>query len=152
MRKNRESREQRWVYAPADRTASARLARSLNVSDLTATLLVNRGMREPAEARGFLKPELTALINPEKFNDQPRAVDRLEAAIGAREKIAIFGDYDVDGTSGTAILIKLLALLDCPFTYRVPHRVTDGYGLNAAAVQAFALEGAKLLLTVDCGT
>ena len=147
-----DKREKRWVFARADRSASARLAHSLNVSDLTATLLVNRGVREPADARGFLKPELSALINPEKFNDMPRAVDRLEAAVQAREKVAIFGDYDVDGTSGTAILIKLFALLEVPTTYRVPHRVTDGYGLNTAAVEAFAAEGAKLLITIDCGT
>jgi len=140
------------VFARADKTVSARLAYSLNVSDLTATLLVNRGVREPSEARGFLKPELSALINPDKFNDMPKAVDRIEAAIQAREPVAIFGDYDVDGTSGTAILIKLLRLLDCPVMYRVPHRVTDGYGLNGAAVEAFAAEGAKLLITIDCGT
>jgi single-stranded-DNA-specific exonuclease len=152
MGEKREKREKRWVFAPADRTASARLAHSLQVSDLTATLLVNRGVREPADARGFLKPELSALINPEKFNDMPRAVDRLEAAVRAREKIAIFGDYDVDGTSGTAILLKLFALLECPATYRVPHRVADGYGLNAGAVQAFGAEGAKVLVTIDCGT
>jgi len=140
------------VFAPADKTASAKLARSLNVSDLTATLLVNRGVREPADAKGFLKPELSALINPDKFNDMPRAVDRLEAAVQSREKVAIFGDYDVDGTSGTAILIKLFTLLEVPVTYRVPHRVTDGYGLNTPAVEAFAAEGAKLLITIDCGT
>jgi single-stranded-DNA-specific exonuclease len=109
-------------------------------------------VREPSDARGFLKPELSALINPDKFNDMPRAVDRLEAAVQAREKVAIFGDYDVDGTSGTAILIKLFALLEVPTTYRVPHRVNDGYGLNTAAVEAFAAEGAKLLITIDCGT
>jgi single-stranded-DNA-specific exonuclease len=147
-----ERREKRWVFAPADRSASARLAHSLNVSDLTATLLVNRGVREPSDARGFLKPELSALINPEKFNDMPRAVDRLEAAVKAREKVAIFGDYDVDGTSGTAILIKLFTLLEVPVTYRVPHRVTDGYGLNVGAVEQFAADGAKLLITIDCGT
>lgn len=140
------------MFARADKTASARLAHSLHVSDLTATLLLNRGVSEPAEARGFLKPELSALINPDKFNDMPRAVDRLAAAIEAKETVAIFGDYDVDGTSGTAILIKLFQLLDCPFRYRVPHRVTDGYGLNGAAVEAFAAEGAKLLVTIDCGT
>src|SRR5262249_13071633 len=138
MRERRGQREKQWVFARADKAASARLARSLNVSDLTATLLVNRGVREPAEARGFLKPELSALINPGKFNDMPRAVDRIEAAIRAKETVAIFGDYDVDGTSGTAILIKLFALLECPVKFRVPHRVSDGYGLNAGAVEAFA--------------
>jgi single-stranded-DNA-specific exonuclease len=151
-RDKRAKRERQWVFARADKTASARLAQSLQVSDLTATLLVNRGVRDASEARGFLKPELSALINPGKFNDMPRAVDRIEAAIKAREKVAIFGDYDVDGTSGTAILIKLFNLLDCPVTYRVPHRVTDGYGLNTAAVEAFAADGATLLVTIDCGT
>src|SRR4051812_24828130 len=94
-RDKREKRERQWVFAQADKSASARLAQSLQVSDLTATLLVNRGVREPSEARGFLKPELSALINPGKFNDMPRAVDRIEAAVKAREKVAIFGDYDV---------------------------------------------------------
>src|SRR6185295_16253647 len=105
MRERKDRREKRWVFAQADKTASAKLAHSLHVSDLTATLLLNRGVREPSEARGFLKPELSALINPEKFNDMPRAVARLEAAVQKREQVAIFGDYDVDGTSGTAILI-----------------------------------------------
>jgi single-stranded-DNA-specific exonuclease len=145
-------REKRWVFAPVDRTVSAHLAHSLNISALAATLLVNRGVREPADARGFLKPELGALIDPLRFNDMAGAVDRLEAAVKGREKTAIFGDYDVDGTSGSAILIKLFAFLDCPVTWRVPHRVNDGYGLNAAAVEAFASEGVRLLITIDCGT
>src|SRR6185295_15519989 len=106
MRLKRDKREKQWVFAQADKTASARLAHSLQVSDLTATLLLNRGVREPGEAKSFLKPELSALINPGKFNDMPRAVDRIEAAVKAKETVAIFGDYDVDGTSGTAILIK----------------------------------------------
>src|SRR5438045_1639754 len=124
-RENRARREKQGVFGPADKTASARLAHSLNVSDLTATLLVNRGVREPADARGFLKPELSALINPDKFNDMPKAVDRIEAAVQAKEPVAIFGDYDVDGTSGTAILIKLFNLLECPVKYRVPHRALE---------------------------
>lgn len=152
MRERKDRREKRWVFAQADKAASAHLASSLHVSDLTARLLINRGLSEPSEARGFLKPELSALINPDKFNDMVRAVDRLQAAVQAKEIVAIFGDYDVDGTSGTAILIKLFQLLECPVKWRVPHRVNDGYGLNLAAVEAFGAEGAKLLVTIDCGT
>src|SRR5262249_8314806 len=111
MRERRSKREKQWGFARADKAASARLAHSLQVSDLTATLLVNRGVKDAVEARGFLKPELSALINPGKFNDMPRAVDRIEAAVKAKEMVGIFGDYDVDGTSGTAILIKLFTLL-----------------------------------------
>jgi single-stranded-DNA-specific exonuclease len=145
-------RERRWVVAAADKAASMRLASGLNISPLTATLLVNRGVREPSEAKQFLNPDLSGLVDPLRFNDMRRAVDRVESAIRGGERIGIFGDYDVDGTSGTAILVKLLALLGCPATYRVPHRVTDGYGLNAGAVEAFASEGTKVLVTVDCGT
>jgi single-stranded-DNA-specific exonuclease len=145
-------RERRWVFARADRDASSRLARGLNISPLTATLLVNRGVREPADARSFLSPDLASLVDPLRLNDMARAVDRLEAAVKGSEPVGLFGDYDVDGTSGTAILVKLFALLGRPVRYRVPHRVTDGYGLNAAAVEAFAAEGVRVLVTVDCGT
>ena len=145
-------RERKWVFAEADREASARLARGLNISSVTATLLVNRGVRDPAEARLFLSPDLKSLIDPLRLNGMARAVDRLEEAVRREEKIGIFGDYDVDGTAGTAILVKLFALLERKVSYRVPHRVSDGYGLNAAAVEAFAAEGVTVLITIDCGT
>ncbi len=145
-------REKRWVFADADRGASDRLARALNIAPLTATLLVNRGVREPGDARGFMKPDLSALIDPLRFEDMSRAVDRLERAVREGEPVGIFGDYDVDGTSGTAILTRLFSLLGARSSYRVPHRVKDGYGLNAGAVEAFAAEGARVLVTIDCGT
>ncbi len=145
-------RRKRWVVAPADREAAARVAASLNIAPLTGTLLANRGIRDAEEARRFLKPDLMALADPLRFAQMGRAVDRLEAAVRRREKVALFGDYDVDGAAGTAILVKLLRLLECPAVYRVPHRLTDGYGLNASAVRELAAEGAKVLVTVDCGT
>lgn len=145
-------RDRRWVFAGADRDACARLARAVDISPLTAAVLYNRGVRDVAEARRFLKPELSSLVDPLRFNDMARAVDRLAAAIGNGEGIGIFGDYDVDGTSGTAILVKIFELLGRKAAYRVPHRVTDGYGLNAAAVEAFAKEGVRVLVTIDCGT
>jgi len=145
-------REKRWVFAPPAREASGRLARALRISPLAATLLVNRGAADPEEARRFLKPELSSLRDPLRFDHMGRAVDRLERAVRAGEKVGIFGDYDVDGTAGTAILVKLLRLLGSSAVYRVPHRVKDGYGLNDRAIEAFTAEGVSVLVTVDCGT
>jgi single-stranded-DNA-specific exonuclease len=144
--------EKRWVFAPADRPLASRLAGALRISPLAATLLVNRGVREPGDARAFLHPDLSGLRDPMRFEGMKAAVDRLEQALRAEEKVAVFGDYDVDGTSGTAILVKLFALLGRPVAWRVPHRVRDGYGLNAGAIDAFAAEGVRILITVDCGT
>lgn len=145
-------RERRWVFAASAKEAGARLAAALNLSPLTGSLLAKRGVTDPGEARLFLKPELSGLLDPLKFEGMKAAVDRLERAVRDGERIGIFGDYDVDGTSGTAILSKLLTLLGNRPTYRVPHRQTDGYGLNAGAVEAFAAEGTKVLVTIDCGT
>lgn len=145
-------RERRWVFAASAREAGKKLAAALNLAPLTGTLLANRGVLDPDEARRFLKPELTGLIDPLKFDGMKAAIDRLEAAVKGGEAIGIFGDYDVDGTSGTAILYKVLGLLGNKATFRVPHRVNDGYGLNAGAVETFAAEGTKVLVTIDCGT
>jgi single-stranded-DNA-specific exonuclease len=145
-------RERRWVFAASAKEAGKSLAAALNLSPLTGTLLANRGVQDAGEARRFLKPELSGLIDPLKFEGMGAAIDRLERAVKAGEKIGIFGDYDVDGTSGTAILWKILCLLGNRPGYRVPHRVNDGYGLNAGAVEAFAAEGTTLLVTIDCGT
>jgi single-stranded-DNA-specific exonuclease len=137
-------RERRWVFAASAREAGRRLAAALNLAPLTGTLLAQRGVADPAEARRFLKPELAGLIDPLRFEGMRAAVDRLERAVRENERIGIFGDYDVDGTSGTAILSKILRLLGNAPAYRVPHRVNDGYGLNAGAVEAFAAEGTKV--------
>ncbi len=142
----------KWVFAPADRPAAEELARALRISPVTALLLVNRGVRDPLEARAFLQPELVHLVDPMKFSQMPLAVERLERAVRDGERIAIFGDYDVDGTTGTAILAKFLRLLGADPLLRVPHRVTDGYGLSMAAVEELAAAGAKVLVTIDCGT
>jgi len=142
----------RWVFAPGDRAAGDRLARALGIAPLTGLLLVNRGIRDPEEARRFLKPDLAALADPFRFPDMGRAVDRLERAVRGAEAVAVFGDYDADGIAGTGILVKLLSLLGVKVLYRIPHRLTDGYGLNLRAVEEFASAGVKVLVTIDCGT
>jgi len=142
----------RWVYAAPDRAVADRLARTLSVSTLTAGLLVNRGIVDPQEATHFLRPNLDALLDPFLFRDMSAAVDRILRAIRDGDPIAIFGDYDVDGTSGTAILYKFFEFLGKPITYRIPHRVQDGYGLNERAIREFAEAGVKIVVTIDCGT
>lgn len=145
-------RSKRWIIATPDRGAAERLARALEIFPLTAALLVNRGVVDPADGRRFLRPDLEALLDPFLFRDMRAAVARLFDAVRSGEKIGIFGDYDVDGTSGTAILCKFFDLVGKGVSYRIPHRVNDGYGLNEAAVRDFAAEGAKVLITIDCGT
>jgi single-stranded-DNA-specific exonuclease len=145
-------REKQWVIAPREAAQAAKLASSLRVSTLTAQLLINRGITDPSVAALFLRPQLKGLIDPKMFRDMPKAVGRLQEALRKNEKIGIFGDYDVDGTTGTAILAKFFRLLGREVIYRVPHRVKDGYGLNAAVIAEFAALGVKVLITIDCGT
>ncbi len=144
--------EKRWDFAPKEPALESRIARALNISPITAQLLVARGVRELAEARTFLRPSLDALHDPLTLDNMPAAIERLEKAVRDKEKIGIYGDYDVDGTTGTAIIQKFFALLDADVTVRIPHRVTDGYGLNLAAIEDFASRGVKVLITIDCGT
>ncbi len=145
-------REKRWVVAPRDAAQSSKLASSLRISTLTAQLLLNRGIADAGEAALFLRPQLKGLIDPKMFSQMPKAVARLEKALRDNETIGIFGDYDVDGTTAMAILAKFFRLLGREAVCRVPHRVKDGYGLNAAVIAEFAAIGIKVLITVDCGT
>ncbi len=144
--------EKRWEFAPREPALEARLARDLRLSPVTAQLLVARGIRDLVAARDFLRPSLDTLVDPLQLDGMRAAVARIEQALRANETVGIFGDYDVDGTTGTAILQKFFALLGKPVAIRIPHRVTDGYGLSVAAVERFAADGVKLLITIDCGT
>src|SRR5260221_7941514 len=127
--------ERGWFFAGKAAEWASRLAGSLRISPLLGQLLVNRGVREVRDASAFLRPELKSLIDPSQFREMPKAVARIEQAIRANEKIGIFGDYDVDGTTATAILFKFFRLIGKGCSYRVPHRLNDGYGLGAKAVE-----------------
>lgn len=147
---NSEQSQGSWVIRPADRRA-ADLARSIKVCPLVAQVLINRGITEVADASVFLRPKLTDLIDPGRMPGIAPAVHRLKQAVTNREKITVYGDYDVDGITGVAILWSLLTGLGADVDYYIPHRVDEGYGLNADAVQSLAKSGSKLLVTVDCG-
>ena len=139
-----------WAIQPPD-DRSAQLAKSLKVSPLLAQVLINRGITDAHAGGIFLRPKLTELIEPGQMPGIETAVHRLKQAIRNKEKITVYGDYDVDGITGVAILWQILTLLGAQVDYYIPHRIDEGYGLNTEAVQQLAKAGSKLLITVDCG-
>ncbi len=130
---------------------AAENARRLKTSPLIAQVLHNRGLDEIEPIRRFLNPKLTDLHPPELLDGIEAAVERLVRAIRDEEKICIYGDYDVDGMTAVAILYRCLAMHGANVDYYVPHRLTEGYGVNVEAVEKIAADGVKLLVTVDCG-
>ena len=147
---NPERSRGNWVIRSADQRA-ADLARAIKVCPLVAQVLINRGITEAPIARVFLRPKLTDLIDPGQMPGIAPAVHRLKQAVTDREKITVYGDYDVDGISGVAILWSVLTGLGADVDYYIPHRVDEGYGLNAEAIEGLVKQGSKLLVTVDCG-
>jgi single-stranded-DNA-specific exonuclease len=118
---------------------------------LTAALLIARGHDTAEKARTFLNPSPEHLHDPYLLKGMREAVERIQAAIDAREKILIWGDYDVDGTTGTVLLRKMFRVLGVETEFHVPNRFTEGYGLNIPALEAAKGRGCSLVITVDCG-
>jgi len=121
------------------------------VSPIVAGLLVARGHHDLGSAQSFLKPSLDQLHDPFLMRGMSDAVGRLLRAIDNRDPILIYGDYDVDGTTGTAVLLRAFRMLGATAGYHVPHRFTEGYGIHQAALEKAASEGYKLVVSVDCG-
>ena len=149
----RTKRTKRWIIRSADAHSaeSTHLAKSLKVSPLLAQTLINRGVTDVQAGSVFLRPKLTQLIGPEQMPGIEGAVRRIKQAVQQKEKITLYGDYDVDGITGVAILWQILKLLGADVDYYIPHRIEEGYGLNGEAVRSLAKSGTKLLITVDCG-
>ncbi len=141
----------RWRIHSHDGDHIARLQQSAGVSAVVAQLLICRGICDPNAARGFLDPKLTDLRDPSLLPDCCAAAEHLHEAIRAGRRITIYGDYDVDGMTGTAILLKCCQLLGAQVDYYVPSRINEGYGMNHEAVRALAERGTQVLVTVDCG-
>ena len=140
----------RWKIAPPD-PAAAELAARLKTSPLLAQVLLNRGLREPPECVDFLRPSLKCLHEPALLPNLNKAAERVARAVRDRERIVIYGDYDVDGITATAILWHAIRTLGGHVAYYIPHRIEEGYGLNAEAMAQLCDEGAKLIISVDCG-
>ncbi|MBI4411678.1 MAG: single-stranded-DNA-specific exonuclease RecJ, partial [Deltaproteobacteria bacterium] len=140
-----------WTFKPLFPDKQKQLEQQLKLSPLMARLLVNRGYDEPDRARTFLFPSLKDIPNPCLMRDMDKAVSRLVSAIAKKEKIIIYGDYDVDGTSGTSLLILFFRALEVPVDFYVPNRLREGYSLNPEALKKLKSEGAQLIITVDNG-
>ena len=141
----------RWHLSACDEAAAGALADTLNVPPLVARLLCQRGLSDPEVAARFLDPRLEHLHDPMRLADMRPAVDRILAAIARRERIAIHGDYDVDGITSTVILRRALELLGADVVHFIPERLTDGYGLQPAAIERLHAQGVALVISVDCG-
>jgi single-stranded-DNA-specific exonuclease len=141
----------RWNVRASDPEAAASLARVLGVSPILAALLINRGYADERAARTFLSPSYDQLHEPYLMLGMREAVARLKHAIETQEPVLIYGDYDVDGTTGTAILLRALKLLGAKTGFHIPHRFTEGYGIQQPALERACAEGYKLVVSVDCG-
>ncbi len=141
----------RWRVAPPHEDASRRLAEDVGLSLLAARVLVNRHLGDPAAARAFLSPRFEQLSDPLRLIDMDRAVDRLVSAIRGHTPITVYGDYDADGVTATAILVRTLTRYGARVDAYIPDRRADGYGLSEGAVARLAERGAGLVVAVDCG-
>jgi single-stranded-DNA-specific exonuclease len=139
-----------WRLRPLSPQAS-QLALEAGISQLKAQLLLNRGVSNCSAALSFLKPRLSDMPDPMLLKDMVLAVDLIMEAIGNREQIAVFGDYDADGITSTALLSNFFSELGLPLSCYIPNRLDEGYSLNPRALRKLAKAGVRLLITVDCG-
>jgi single-stranded-DNA-specific exonuclease len=140
-----------WRIATHDPERVAALERSAGIPPVVAQLLVCRGIDCPQAARDFLDAKLSGLRDPELLPGASQAAEILQRAIADKQRIIVYGDYDADGMTATAILLGCLRLLGANADYYVPNRIDEGYGLNHEAIRSLALEGAQVIVTVDCG-
>ena len=143
---------QRWQIAPSQVEQATQLAQAIGLPPLLGQVLMNRQIATPEEAQIFLNPESQVMPSPiDEFTDLAISVEMLKDAIANEEKIAICGDYDADGMTSTALLLRALRWLGANVDYAIPSRMKDGYGINTRIVEEFAEEGVGLILTVDNG-
>lgn len=127
------------------------IAKQLSINPILAKLLVQRGITTFDEAKQFFRPSLNALHDPFLMTDMQKAVDRLNLAIGKNEKIMVYGDYDVDGTTAVALVYNFLLQYTSNITFYIPNRYTEGYGISYTGIDFASNENVKLIITLDCG-
>lgn len=140
-----------WKLLPQESEKSNRLAQKFKIPLPVAQVLLNRGISSVEEGKAFLYPDLTQLYSPFLMQDMGRAVEIILAALRLGKRIAVYGDYDVDGITATALLSSILRLLGGDVVFYLPDRLQEGYGLNCGALDFLQSQGISLLITVDCG-
>lgn len=143
--------QRQWRIIPHDAFRVEKLIRDARLPAVVAQVLVSRGVYTADGASQFLDTKLVGLREPLQLPGVPQATEILVAAIRAKDPIVIYGDYDCDGMTGTAILVNGIRLLGGDVSYHVPNRLEDGYGLNEEAIRKLAKRGKKLIVSVDCG-
>ena len=140
-----------WRLHPHDPQAVQQLAKAACISATVAQLLINRGVTQPGEAKRFLDGPLTDLHPPQDLPNVPEAAERIIQAVKEKKKVCIYGDYDADGVTGTAILLSLFRVLGHTASHYIPNRMEEGYGVNIESLDALKADGVELVITVDCG-
>ncbi|MGB5772418.1 MAG: DHH family phosphoesterase, partial [Crocosphaera sp.] len=144
--------DQRWYIASPNSEKVQSLVAETGLSPLLAQVILNRGIDTPNLAQVYINPDTESLPSPlQEFPDLAKSIELLKEAINTGEKIAICGDYDADGMTSTALLLRALKHLGADVYYEIPSRMKDGYGINKRIVEKFAEEGVGFILTVDNG-
>jgi single-stranded-DNA-specific exonuclease len=141
----------RWRLREESKHCQEILIRELGLSQIISRILISRDIVNPDDARRYLSPSLHDLHNPFLMQDMKKAVQRLISAIYRQERVAIYGDYDADGITSVVVLLQFLQQIYKSVTYYIPDRISEGYGLNLAAIEQMRSEGVSLIITVDCG-
>jgi single-stranded-DNA-specific exonuclease len=143
--------EKRWTLLPADDTKVSALHESLKVHPALCRLLVLRGIETYDEAKAFFRPSLDTLHDPFLMKGMSRAINRITDAIANGEKILVYGDYDVDGTTSVAVVYSFLRSIYANLDYYIPNRYTEGYGISSRSIDFAAENNFKLIIALDCG-
>ena len=146
------SKERKWLVKEVGEPETvARLSTEIGIDSVLATLLVQRGIKSFEQARAFFRPSLSSLHDPFLMKDMDKAVARLKKAVEGREKILVYGDYDVDGTTAVSLVYSFLGRFTNNIDYYIPDRYDEGYGLSIKALDWAAESGFNLVITLDCG-
>ena len=140
-----------WQYYEANDELAEQISNKFNISKLIAQVLINKGITDDQQIEIFLNPKRNNFYNPFLMPDMEKAVDRIMKAMQEKQKILIYGDYDVDGITSTSVLKKFLEERGVETSYYIPNRLKEGYGLNKKAIEEIANKDIQLMITVDCG-